>query len=126
MTKIYAEHLNSVSWGGKEYRKAKDGSFDVPAEALEDLLPHGITTEAPKVSKPSAPAGDDDKAGDEATVKAELLKELHGLKNKDEVAAYALEHFKLELDPKEMKRDDMEAAILAKAAEVPQEQKPEE
>ena len=39
-----------VSWGGNEYA-VENGSVQVPAEAIADLLPHGFSLPKPKKGK---------------------------------------------------------------------------
>jgi hypothetical protein len=52
MPKLFHKDATGCSFGGKEYRRAKDGSFDVPAEAVAGLLDHGFTTAPPKREEP--------------------------------------------------------------------------
>lgn len=84
---------------GVSYAPDETGAFMVPEEALEVAMLHGLTTAAPEPPGPT------------------LQERLDALKNKGDVAAFALAEFGMKLDPEAMKRDEMEAAILAKDAE---------
>ena len=45
MTKLYfPDGATSISWGGQTFEADSTGAFEVPAEAVADLLPHGLTT----------------------------------------------------------------------------------
>ncbi len=77
MAKLYHRDATSCSFAGESYDKGKDGAFDVPAEAVVDLLHHGFVTDrALLVSKPDAKlvvsAAEAEKSAEHA--KAELVK----------------------------------------------------
>ena len=38
----------SVSWRGNQYDRDENGGFDVPDDAVSDMICHGLTTQAPK------------------------------------------------------------------------------
>ena len=52
MAKLYHSDATSVSWGGKTYSIDEHGAFDVPDEAVPDLLAHGLTPTAPAAPDP--------------------------------------------------------------------------
>lgn len=104
---------------GISYTPDESGAFLVPLEALEVAMLHGLTTAAPEPQTPTEPKAPDapqDPADQQQAPAPSLQEILDGLKNKGDVAAFALVQFGLTLDPDAMKRDEMEAAIL-KAAE---------
>ncbi len=77
MAKLYHRDATSCSFAGESYDRGKDGAFDVPAEAVTDLLHHGFVTDrALLVSKPDArlvvSAAEAEKVAEHA--KAELVK----------------------------------------------------
>lgn len=46
----------SVTWNGETYKPNRKGVFDLPAEALEDVAPHGIVPLDESAPAPAASA----------------------------------------------------------------------
>lgn len=106
--KLYSSPDRNVagfSHEGISYTPDETGAFLVPEEALAVAFEHGLTTVVPEGVVPQEPPV------------PSLQERLDALKNKGDVAAFAKAEFGLDLDPDAMKRDEMEAAIIAKAAE---------
>jgi hypothetical protein len=112
MTKLYNPKAGAITLDGEEFTPDQDGAFDIPDQHVAVCVESfGFSADAPKAAdQPQTPAG---APAPEPT----LEEKLDRLKNKGQVAAFALLNFDLELDPIKMTREDMEAAILAKAAE---------
>ena len=107
MTKLYSTTTTAITLDGKQFKAGKDGAFDIPAEHVPLCVEtFGFTDQAPA---PAAPTGN--ATAPELTLEQKLDK----LKNKGEVATFAKEHFGLDLDHEQMKREEMEQAILNKA-----------
>lgn len=105
MIKLYSPTTTAINLDGKQFKAGKDGAFDIPAEHVALCVESfGFTDQAP------APP-----AGNTPAPEPTLAEKLDKLKNKAEVAAFAKEQFGLDLDPEEMKREEMEEAILNKA-----------
>ncbi len=59
-TKIYHPTVHAVSWRGTSFRPDTDGAFEVPAEAVADLLDHGFSRAKPCPAPRLVPAADFD------------------------------------------------------------------
>jgi hypothetical protein len=54
--KLYAaEGVTGCSYGGESLKVAKDGTVEVPEEAIDSLLSHGFATSREAIGKPPAP-----------------------------------------------------------------------
>jgi hypothetical protein len=43
--KLYHDNATGCAWNGESYKPDETGAFDVPEEAVLDLLSHGFTTD---------------------------------------------------------------------------------
>lgn len=102
--------VTSCSFEGEAFNRQKDGGFEVPAEAVAALLPHGFTTTRPE-GLPDNGAGDED--DDPSQFMVQLAK-----KNKAEIAAYLLEAYQIEVDPDKNRKDDLLDMVVEAAAKA--------
>jgi hypothetical protein len=51
MTKLYGD-INSLSFAGVHYTPGEGGAFEVPEEAVAELLCHGLSRTPPKSAAP--------------------------------------------------------------------------
>mgnify|MGYP006935497311 CR=1 FL=1 len=109
---INNEGATSFSYRGDEYKADDNGVFEVPEEALAEIMAHGFEPWREKAQAPEAA----EEGGD--------LNKLHKPTDlekltKSELVAYAAEHLELALDP-EQKKADLIAQIEAHEAQAPE------
>ena len=68
--KLYHKDATGCSWGGENFEPDEDGAFDIPEEAVVDLVAHGFTTD-PAVEPDEAPAKVTGRRAKKATEPAE-------------------------------------------------------
>ena len=101
--------VTSCSFEGEAIQRQKDGAFEVPAEAVAALLPHGFTTARPEGLPDAGGQGEED--DDPSQFMVRLAK-----KNKAEIATYLLEAYGIEADPEKLRKDDLLDLVVEAAA----------